>query len=187
MRLERIPSAAPVFLDANIFIYHFTGVSPQCTALLVRCEDGEVQGVTGAHVLAEVAHRLMTIEAIRKGLVKTGNVSCKLQAHPEVVRRLTDYQPNLDALLVIGLRVLTLSADDLVATGPIRRTTGSSPTIPSVWPFWDENAFEHWPPRIVVSAESPICACTCRRTFPRCCNQVLELPIPSLALLRPVG
>jgi predicted nucleic acid-binding protein len=124
MRLERIPSAAPVFLDANIFIYHFTGVSAQCTALLVRCEGGEVQGVTGAHVLAEVAHRLMTIEAVRKGLVKTGNVSGKLQAHPEVVRRLTDYQANLDTLLVIGLRVLTLSADDLVASGPIRRTTG---------------------------------------------------------------
>lgn len=113
-----------MFLDANVFIYHFTGVSPQCTALLVRCEGGEVQGVTATHVLAEVVHRLMAIEAVRKGLVTAGNVAAKLRAHPEVVRRLTDYQANVDTLLAIGLQVLALGPDDLVASGAVRRTTG---------------------------------------------------------------
>jgi len=124
MRLDRIPSGTPAFLDANVFIYHFTGISPQCTALLTRCEGADAHGVTGTHVLAEVVHRLMTIEAVRKGLVTAGNVAAKLRAHPEVVRRLTDYQANLDALLGIGLQILTLNSDDLVASGTIRRTTG---------------------------------------------------------------
>jgi predicted nucleic acid-binding protein len=124
MRLDRIPSGAPVFLDANIFIYHFTGHSQQCTALLARCERGQPAGVTGVHVLAEVAHRLMAIEAVRKGLVTTGNVAAKLRAHPQVVRRLTDYQANIETLLAIDIQVVSLESDDLVASGAIRRTTG---------------------------------------------------------------
>lgn len=124
MRLDGLPAGDPVFLDANIFIYHFTGVSPQCTALLARCEAGRVPGITGVHILAEVAHRLMAIEAVRKGLVTTGNVAAKLRAHPEIVRGLTDYQANLDTLLAIGIQVLSLDPDDLVASAAIRRTTG---------------------------------------------------------------
>lgn len=124
MRLDRIPLGSAVFLDANIFIYHFTGVSKQCTALLARCEGIQLHGVTGTHVMAEVAHRLMAIEAVRKGLVAPGNVVAKLRAHPEMVRRLTDYQMNLDTLLAIGIRVLPLGPDDLVASAAIRRTTG---------------------------------------------------------------
>ena len=124
MSLDRLQAGTPIFLDANIFIYHFTGVSPQCTALLTRCEGGQVHGITGVHILAEVAHRLMAIEAVRKGLVAPGNIAAKLRAHPEVVRGLTDYQANLDTLLAIGIQVLSLGPDDLVASAAIRRATG---------------------------------------------------------------
>jgi predicted nucleic acid-binding protein len=124
MRLDRVPAGTPIFLDANIFIYHFTGVSRQSTALLSRCEAGHVRGITGVHILAEVAHRLMAIEAVRKGLVAPGNVAAKLRAHPEVVRALTDYQADLDTLLAIGIQVLSLGPEDFVASADIRRTTG---------------------------------------------------------------
>jgi predicted nucleic acid-binding protein len=124
MHLDRIPKGTRVYLDANIFVYHFTGVSPQCTGVLARCEAGELPGVTGAHVLAEVAHRLMAIEAVRKRLVTPGNVAAKLRAQPDIVRGLTDYQVNLDTLLAIGLQVLALSHDDLMASAAIRRTAG---------------------------------------------------------------
>jgi predicted nucleic acid-binding protein len=124
LRLERVPPGSRVFLDANVFIYHFTGSSPQCTTLLVRCESGEVRGITGVHVLAEVTHRLMTVEAVRKGLVTPGNVAAKLRSHPEIVRRLTDYQSNLDLLLAMGIEILKLGSDDLSASAAIRRTAG---------------------------------------------------------------
>jgi predicted nucleic acid-binding protein len=65
MTFASIPAA--VFVDANTFIYHFTndpnyGVA--CTQLLKRVELQQVRGFTSAHVMAEVAHRLMTLEAI---------------------------------------------------------------------------------------------------------------------------
>jgi len=124
MRLDRVPAGTAIFLDANVFIYHFTGVSAQCTALLARCEAGRLQGSTGIHVLAEVAHRLMAIEAVRRGMVTPGNVAAKLRARPEIVSTLTEYQENLDTLLAIGIQILSLGPDDLVASAAIRRTTG---------------------------------------------------------------
>ena len=38
MTLAELPDDAMVFVDANIFVYHFTGVSAQCKALLDRAE-----------------------------------------------------------------------------------------------------------------------------------------------------
>lgn len=111
-------------MDANIGIYHFTGVSSQCTRFLVRCERGEVSGVTGAHVLAEVAHRLMTIEAVRRGLISAGNVAARLRSQPEIIRQLSTYQEDLDALLSIGIEVLPLDADALGASAGVRRDSG---------------------------------------------------------------
>ena len=66
MNLSQIPSGAAVFLDANTVHYHFNahpayGVA--CTALLDRIDNQDVQGVTSAHVLGELAHRHMTQEA----------------------------------------------------------------------------------------------------------------------------
>jgi predicted nucleic acid-binding protein len=54
MTLAEIPDGAAVFIDANVFVYHFAGASPQCTRLLARCETNEVRGATSALVLAEV-------------------------------------------------------------------------------------------------------------------------------------
>jgi hypothetical protein len=57
-----------VFVDANTFIYHFTPdpiLGPACTALLLRIENQELAGYTSLHLLAELAHKMMTIEANR--------------------------------------------------------------------------------------------------------------------------
>jgi predicted nucleic acid-binding protein len=124
MRLDRLPTGGRVYVDANICIYHFTGVSPQCTAFLARCERGELSAVTGAHVLAEVAHRLMAVEAVRRGLVTSGSVAAKLRTQPAVVRRLTTYQEDLDALVAIGIEVMPLDGDVLAASAAIRREHG---------------------------------------------------------------
>src|SRR5262245_52369529 len=49
MKLEEVPRGERVFVDANIFIYHFTRLSLECRAFLSRCESGEVQAFTGVH------------------------------------------------------------------------------------------------------------------------------------------
>jgi predicted nucleic acid-binding protein len=54
MTLTEVPAGATVFIDANIFVYHFTGVSPECRAFLDRAEQTSIRGITGAHILLEV-------------------------------------------------------------------------------------------------------------------------------------
>jgi len=69
MTFAGIPNGALVFVDANTLLYHF-GPHPTlqapCQALLQRILRQEIVGVTSAHVLSDVAHRMMTIEAMNK-------------------------------------------------------------------------------------------------------------------------
>jgi len=47
--LREIPSATEVFVDANIFVYHFSGPSeltPACSAFLRRIENHDLEGFT---------------------------------------------------------------------------------------------------------------------------------------------
>ena len=59
MKLDEIEGSSEVFIDANIFIYHFTGVGDQCSDFLNRCEQGDLIATTSVNVLLEVLHRLM--------------------------------------------------------------------------------------------------------------------------------
>jgi len=122
--LDRLPAGQRVYIDATVFIYHFTKASAQCSALLKRVERAELLGVTGAHTLAEVTHRLMIIEAVHRGLIQGGNLAAKLGAKRAAVRTLSTYQTSLDALLAIGLEVLPLDAAALRAGAMVRRTYG---------------------------------------------------------------
>ncbi len=50
-RLSEIPDGLSIFIDANIFIYHFSGptpLSPACSAFLRRIEDGVIRGLLAA-------------------------------------------------------------------------------------------------------------------------------------------
>ncbi len=51
MKLSEIESGKSVFIDANIFIYHFTGVSEESSIFLKRCEEGHLIGATGINIL----------------------------------------------------------------------------------------------------------------------------------------
>lgn len=124
MTLDRVPPASRVFLDSTIFIYHATGASLQCRALLERCEAGDVAGVTSAVVLAEVAHRLMIIEAAAAGLVSGRDVVKKLRARPALVRRLHVYQEQVERIPLMGVDVAPLEAGTLLRSADIRREYG---------------------------------------------------------------
>ncbi|MCI0376898.1 MAG: hypothetical protein L0215_04785 [Gemmataceae bacterium] len=55
-----------VFVDANTLTYHFQPHpvwGPLSSDLLRRIENQELLGFTSTHVLGEVSHRLMTIQA----------------------------------------------------------------------------------------------------------------------------
>lgn len=124
MTLDRVPPASRIFLDSSIFIYHATATSPQCRTLLARCETGEVTGVTSAVVLAEVAHRLMIIEAVATGLVSGKGVVKKLRARPDLVRRLHVYQEHVERIPLMGVDVAPLDAGTLLGSADVRRQYG---------------------------------------------------------------
>jgi predicted nucleic acid-binding protein len=55
MKLADFPSGARLFVDANILVSHFSGISVECRAFLQRCESKQVDAFTGVHVVLEVA------------------------------------------------------------------------------------------------------------------------------------
>jgi predicted nucleic acid-binding protein len=122
--LDQIEEGSRVFIDASIFIYHFTGTSPECRRLLESCESSRVAGFTSVTALAEVAHRLMTIEAVTKGLVSPGNVVRKLREKPEVVRKLHLYQEQTELIPLMGIAILRLDLDVMTLAADIRRRDG---------------------------------------------------------------
>ena len=124
MKLEEVGPGQAVFVDANVFIYHLTGRSQACRDLLARCEAGELQGLTGTHVVLEVLHRLMMLEAVQRALVSPGNVARRLKEHPEVVRLLSEYARHARRISDMGIRVLPIDGELVRSSHEVRTRTG---------------------------------------------------------------
>lgn len=86
--LEEIPAKSEVFIDSNIFIYHFLDLSDACSNLLEMSERREIRAYTSTVVLGEVLHRLMLSEAVAKYKIKPYQAVRYLKDHPEIVSSL---------------------------------------------------------------------------------------------------
>ena len=124
MTFKDIHQGEDIFIDANIFIYHFTGNSKECSDVLARCENGELNGVTSTIVVAEVMHRLMLAEASLKKLAKAPQILKKLRESPEIVCRLTDYFIAVQAIFEMGIKVYPLSPELILNGQAIRSRYG---------------------------------------------------------------
>lgn len=111
-----VPAGAAIFVDANTFVYHFIAdpvYGAACTALLDRIDNLEIQGVTSAHVLGEMAHRLMTLEAQHRFGWPTTGMANRLRRHPAEVQQLSWHKRGIDEVRVIGARVLPVEGGDV--------------------------------------------------------------------------
>lgn len=124
MALTEIPSGSPVFVDANIFIYHFAGRSGECSAFLRRIEAAELQGFTGPVTLLEVAHRLMMLEAGARRPGLKGRPAARLARRPELVRELSMYYFSVLTITKFGVQVVPLPPDFLTASQEFRQAYG---------------------------------------------------------------
>ncbi len=120
MRLKDVSAGVDIFIDANIFIYHFTGNSAECSEFLTRCEEGELNGVTSTIVAAEVMHRLMLAEAESKKFANAPQILRKLKDRPGIVCRLTDYFVGGQAIFDIGIKTYPLTAELILNSQAIR-------------------------------------------------------------------
>ena len=84
-----------IFVDANTLIYHFTNhpkFGAACTGLVERIELEEIQGFTSSHCLADIAHRVMTIEAMGRLGWPVSRLAAQLKKHHEEIPKLSLYQ-----------------------------------------------------------------------------------------------
>lgn len=111
MTFADLPAATVVFLDANTLVYHLsrhTRYGTACTGLLERIAHQELVGYTSSHVLSEVAHRLMTLEAIdRYGWTYAG-IAARLRKHPAEVQALTRFRLAIDEVPQFGIQILAI-------------------------------------------------------------------------------
>jgi predicted nucleic acid-binding protein len=96
-----IPAGFAIFLDANCLVYAAT-LDPQhgsaCERLLERIDNQDIQGFTSSHVLAETAHRVMTLEAVARFQRPLAGMANWLRRHPGKVQQLTRHHQAIDEI-----------------------------------------------------------------------------------------
>jgi predicted nucleic acid-binding protein len=112
MTFANIPAGETIFVDANVLIYHFTSdlkYGAACTQLIKQVELQQLRGLTSAHVLADVAHRLMTLEAMQRlGWPQTG-LAVRLRRHHAEIPKLTVFRQAIADLPHLRIQVLPLT------------------------------------------------------------------------------
>ena len=127
MILSEIPPGASVFIDANVFVYHFAPhpqLQAPCQKFLERILQGEISGVTSTHVLINVAHRLMTIEAMVAYGWPASGIAYRLQRHSTEVQKLTVYRQSVEEVPELGIQVLPVALDHVISATEISQQHG---------------------------------------------------------------
>jgi len=90
--LADVAHGTRVFIDANIFVYHFSAdsrLNSACTSFLASVEQGRLVGITSAAVVQETSHRIMMAEALLAcPHVKGKDLVRHLKTHPDIVKTL---------------------------------------------------------------------------------------------------
>lgn len=127
MTLAEILSGSSVFVDANAFVYAFAPdpqFGPSCLQLLERIELGDLQGFTSSHVLSDVAHRLMSLEACADFGWPYQGIARRIKRHPGEVKQLTRFQQAIEAVVAMGVQVLPVAAQHVLAAASISQQFG---------------------------------------------------------------
>ncbi len=107
-----------VFLDANIFIYHFApdpALGPPCSQLLQRIENQELIGFTSLHLLPEVAHKMMTTEANSRLGWPFAGMANRLRRHPAEIQKLTGHRLAIGRIAHSRVQILPFAIAQVLA------------------------------------------------------------------------
>jgi predicted nucleic acid-binding protein len=111
MTFADIPSGLSLFIDANILVYHFAAeplLGPHCRQLLDRVNRRDVQGFTSTDVLSDVAHRLMTLEAMQRFGWPLAGIAARLRNHPDHIQQLTDFRTAIEEILKSEIQIISI-------------------------------------------------------------------------------
>jgi predicted nucleic acid-binding protein len=104
-----VPAGASLFIDANTFVYHFSPhpvFGAACTGLLDRIAQGQIAGSTSLDVVRDVAHRMMTIEAMSREGWPAAGIARRLRRHPTVVQSLSLFRQAVDEIPKMGVNIV---------------------------------------------------------------------------------
>jgi len=111
--LAYLPGGTSVFVDTNIFHYHFQGLSVTCTAFIDRVANHEIEAYVNTQVLSDLLHKLMMSEAIRKNCMKKGSNPQALKKYLKGIRGqpnpLGDCEIQFASVLAFGVQVLPIN------------------------------------------------------------------------------
>lgn len=116
-----------VFVDANTLTYYHQPhpvLALPCKQLLERIDNQELAGFTSTHVLSEVAHRLMTLEAIAQFGWPFAGIGNRLRNHPADVQRLTTFRAALATIMGSNLQILTISPSLVITAAALSQQVG---------------------------------------------------------------
>lgn len=112
MYLHEIEPGSKVFIDANIFVYHFSKSSrfnKSCTEFLFRVETSEIHGVTSVTVVQEATHRLMMVEASSILDIEVRNLPKYLKQHPDIVKQLTQHLVVPGKIFCLNIEIIQIT------------------------------------------------------------------------------
>jgi predicted nucleic acid-binding protein len=127
MTFADLVAGEAIFLDANPFVYHFVAdprFGAACGQLLQRVENQEIAGLTSTHVLTEMAHRIMTVEAISAFAWPVGGIARRLRQHPAEVQKLAGFHQAVERILQSRIQILTIPVPLIDEGARLSRQTG---------------------------------------------------------------
>ncbi|MBI3755431.1 MAG: type II toxin-antitoxin system VapC family toxin [Deltaproteobacteria bacterium] len=127
MQLSAIADNSKVFIDSNIFIYHFSNFerfADSCLSFFRKVEEGKIFAYTSTIVLAEVLHRLMVIEASKKFNAQPKHIVKLLKNNPDKASSLTEHLKSFDLIEKLGVSILPVTAHDLRVSIELKRGHG---------------------------------------------------------------
>lgn len=113
MFLHEIEPGQRIFIDANIFVYHFSKDSrfnESCREFLLRVENSEINGITSAAVVQEATHRLMMSEASSMIDIEVKNLPKYLKQRPDVAKQLTKHLIVPGKIASLNIEIIPITA-----------------------------------------------------------------------------
>jgi uncharacterized protein len=121
MTFNDISPGTSIFVDANVLIFHFApdpSWGPPCRLLLDRIMRQEIQGFTTPDIVSDVAHRLMTLEAVSLFGWPSAGIVYRLKKNFGEIAKLSLFHHSVQDISALGLRMLTPAYSSvLAATG----------------------------------------------------------------------
>src|SRR5207245_1455413 len=92
---------------------------PACKQLVERIVRGEIFALVSTHVLSDVAHRVMTMEAMARYGWPAKGIAQRLRQHPAEVQALVHFRQAVEEVPNLGIQVLPTAAQQVLAAAAL--------------------------------------------------------------------